>query len=104
VVVPLKGALETLASKYVDKGIVFGIRPETISETPKAGPNTAVTLTVDIAEPMGAESIVYLKTGSGYLIARIHGEHLYELGQRLTVHLGTDKVTLFDPETQQVLR
>jgi multiple sugar transport system ATP-binding protein len=104
VVVPLKGALETLASKYVDKGIVFGIRPETISETPKAGPNTAVTLTVDIAEPMGAESIVYMKTGSGYLIARIHGEHLYELGQKLTVHLGTDKVTLFDPETQQVLR
>src|SRR6202048_1809746 len=35
VVVPLKGALETLASNYVDKGIVFGIRPETISETPK---------------------------------------------------------------------
>jgi len=104
VVVPLKGPLETLASKYVDKGIVFGIRPENISDTPKAGPNTAVTSTVDIAEPMGAESIVYLKTGTGYLIARIHGEHLYELGQKLTVHLSTDKVTLFDPETQQVLR
>jgi multiple sugar transport system ATP-binding protein len=104
VVVPLKGPLETLASKYVDKDIVFGIRPENISDTPKAGPNTAVTSTVDIAEPMGAESIVYLKTGAGYLIARIHGEHLYELGQKLTVHLSADKVTLFDPETQQVLR
>ena len=104
VVIPLKGALETQASKYVDKGIVFGIRPENISDTPKTGPNTAVASTVDVAEPMGAESIVYLKTGTGYLIARIHGEHLYELGQKLTVHLGTDKVTLFDPETQQVLR
>jgi len=104
VVIPLKGALETQASKYVDKGIVFGIRPENISDTPKTGPNTAVASTVDVAEPMGAESIVYLKTGTGYLIARIHGEHLYELGQKLTVHLSTDKVTLFDPETQQVLR
>jgi multiple sugar transport system ATP-binding protein len=104
VVIPLKGALETQASKYIDKGIVFGIRPENISDTPKAGPNTAVASTVDVAEPMGAESIVYLKTGTGYLIARIHGEHLYELGQKLTVHLSTDKVTLFDPETQQVLR
>ncbi len=107
VVVPLKGALETVASRYLDKGIVFGIRPENISDAPKAGPNTPVASTVDVAEPMGAESIVYLKTGTGYLIARIHGEHLehlYELGQKLTVHVSTDKVTLFDPETQQVLR
>jgi multiple sugar transport system ATP-binding protein len=103
-VVPLKGALEQLASKYVDKGIVFGIRPENISETPQAGSSTPATLTVDIAEPMGSESIVYLKAGAGYLIARLQGEHLYELGQKLTVHLSAEKVTFFDPETQQVLR
>ncbi len=103
-VVPLKGALEQLASKYVDKSIVFGIRPENISETPWAGSNTPVTLTVDIAEPMGSESIVYMKAGAGYLIARLQGEHLYELGQKLTVHLSGEKVTFFDPETQQVLR
>src|SRR5260370_32622288 len=89
VVVPLKGALETLASKYVDKGIVFGIRPENISDTPKAGPNTAVASTVDVAEPMGAEPIVYLKTGTGYLISRIHGQPLYGMRQKLTLHLNT---------------
>jgi len=103
-VVPLKGALEQLASKYVDKSIVFGIRPENISETPWAGSNTPVTLTVDIAEPMGSESIVYMKAGAGYLIARLQGEHLYQLGQKLTVHLSGEKVTFFDPETQQVIR
>jgi multiple sugar transport system ATP-binding protein len=103
-VVPLKGALEQLASKYVDKSIVFGIRPENISETPWAGSNTPVTLTVDIAEPMGSESIVYMKAGAGYLIARLQGEHLYELGQKLTIHLSGEKVTFFDPETQQVIR
>lgn len=103
-VVPLKGALEQLASKYVDKGIVFGIRPENISETPQAGSSTPVTSTVDIAEPMGSESIVYLKAGAGYLITRLQGEHLYELGQKLTVHLNAEKVTFFDPETQQVIR
>ena len=63
-----------------------------------------MTTTVDIAEPMGSESIVYLKGGAGYLIARLQGEHLYELGQKLTVHLNAEKVTLFDPETQQVMR
>ncbi|MBV9732953.1 MAG: sn-glycerol-3-phosphate ABC transporter ATP-binding protein UgpC, partial [Verrucomicrobia bacterium] len=92
-VAPLTGALQSLASNYVDKNIVFGIRPENISESPKAGPSISITSTVDVAEPMGAESIVYLKTGTGYLIARIQGEHLYQLGQKLTVHLAADKVT-----------
>lgn len=103
-VMPLKGPLEQLANRYVDKDIVFGIRPENISETPQAGLSTPVSSTVDIAEPMGSESIVYLKAGAGYLIARLQGEHLYELGQKLTVHLNAEKVTLFDPETQQVIR
>jgi multiple sugar transport system ATP-binding protein len=104
VVAPLKGSVESLASKYVDKNIVFGIRPENITESPKAGASIPITSTVDVAEPMGSESIVYLKTGGGYLIARIQGEHLYQLGQKLTTHLAADKVTLFDPETQNVIR
>src|ERR1700758_1177850 len=103
VVAPLTGAIQSLASNYVDKNIVFGIRPENITESPKAGPSIALTSTVDVAEPMGSESIVYLKRGTGYLIARIQGEHLYQLGQKLTVHLSSDKVTLFDPETQKVI-
>ena len=103
-VLPMKGALQQLASQYVDKEVIFGIRPETISDQPKDSSTTPVTLTVDIAEPMGSESIVYLKTASGYLIARIHGEHLYQLGERITVHLNLEKAALFDPETQQVIR
>lgn len=103
-VAQLKGPTEQLASKYVDKNIVFGIRPENISESPKSAQSIPVTSTVDVAEPMGSESIVYLKTGKGYLIARIQGEHLYHLGQKLTLHINADKVTLFDPETQNVIR
>ena len=100
---PLASALEALASKYIDKDIVFGIRPENITVASE-GSNASVTSTVDIAEPMGAESIVYLKTGAGYLIARIHGEHHFQLGQKLRVDLRPDKVSLFDPGTEQVVR
>src|ERR1700685_121238 len=102
-VLPLKGALQALANKYVDKDVVLGIRPENITNVPNADSSTPVTLTVDIAEPMGSESIVYLKTGTGYLIARIQGEHIYQLGEKVTVQLSPDKVTLFDPGTQQVI-
>jgi multiple sugar transport system ATP-binding protein len=101
---PLEGRLEPLASRYVDKDIIFGIRPENISNEPKEGSSTPVTLTVDIAEPMGSESIVYMKAGTGNLIARIPGEHLFHLGEKVTVQLDLDKVTLFEPETEQIIR
>jgi multiple sugar transport system ATP-binding protein len=100
---PLKGPLQTIASKYMDKGVVFGIRPENITNEPKEGSSTPVTMTVEIAEPMGSESLVYLKSGTGYVIARIHGEHLFHPNEKVTVQLNLEKVTLFDPETEQVI-
>jgi multiple sugar transport system ATP-binding protein len=100
---PLKGPLQALASKYVGREIVFGIRPENISNEPKEGSSTPVTMSVEIAEPMGSESLVYLRSGTGYVIARIHGEHLFQLNEQVTVQLDLDKVALFDPETEQVI-
>jgi multiple sugar transport system ATP-binding protein len=101
---PLQGRLESLAGKYVDKDIVFGIRPEHITNEPKEGSSTPVTLTVDIAEPMGSESLVYMKAGTANIIARIHGEHLFHQGDKVTVQLNLDKVSLFDTETESVIR
>ncbi len=79
----------------------LAIRPEHITEESKNGVHSPVTASVDIAEPMGSESIVYLKTGGGNLIARIHGEHLFQMGQHLTVYVNMEKVTLFDAETER---
>jgi len=101
---PLEGGLQTIGSRYVDKDIIFGIRPENISSELKEGSSTPISLTVEIAEPMGSESIVYMRAAKGNLIARIHGEHLFHLGEQITVQLDLDKVTLFDPETEQVIR
>jgi multiple sugar transport system ATP-binding protein len=102
--VPLKGQVESLAGKLVDKPVIFGVRPEHLTEESKDGSHVPVASTVDIAEPMGSESLVYLKAGTGSLIARIHGEALYEMGQPLTVYVNMDKVLLFDAETEKVIR
>jgi multiple sugar transport system ATP-binding protein len=105
VTVPLKGLIEPLAAKHLDKAIVFGVRPEHLTEgSSDNGSRVPIASTVDIAEPMGAESLVYLKAGTGNLIARIHGESQFHMGQPLTVYVNTDKVVLFDPETEAVIR
>ena len=102
--IPLNSRLAPLANRYVDKEIVFGIRPEHVTKDPKDGCSVPVTLTVDIAEPMGSESLVYLKTATSSLIARIQGEHLFDPGEELTVQLDLEKVSLFDIESEKVIR
>jgi multiple sugar transport system ATP-binding protein len=102
--IPLVGRLEQLASNYVDKDVVLGIRPEHLTDEVKGESHISVSSTVEIAEPMGSESLVYLQAGSGNLIARLHGEHLYVLGEKVTVQLNLDKASLFDPVTEKVIR
>ena len=102
--VPLQGSLHNLASRYVDKEIVFGIRPENITNQPREGAGKPIPMTVEIAEPMGGESLVYLKSGTGNLIARIRGEHLFHLNEKVTIQINMDKATLFDPDTQEAIR
>jgi multiple sugar transport system ATP-binding protein len=98
--IPLQGLLER---KYVGREIVFGIRPEHLSNEIVDAPLTQVTSTVEITEQMGSESFLYLKTGTARLIARMHGEHEYHSGEQATVQLRLDKVHLFDPETENVI-
>ncbi|MBV9672903.1 MAG: sn-glycerol-3-phosphate ABC transporter ATP-binding protein UgpC [Verrucomicrobia bacterium] len=101
--VPLAGPIQDLANRYVDKEVVFGVRPEHLSEEVKNGSHVTLKSTVDIAEPMGSESLVYLKAGTGNLIARIAGEHLFHMGQEVAVQLNMDKIHLFDVETEEVV-
>ena len=102
---PIRGYLESVAGKYADKEVVFGIRPEQIGNEPRSEvTSTPVNLIVEIAEPMGSESLVYLKTGGGSLIARIQGDHIFHLGEQVVAHFDLDKVTLFDPKTENVIK
>jgi multiple sugar transport system ATP-binding protein len=104
VTIPLKGPIEAFGAKYVGKPIVLGIRPEHLTEENKNGTHAPISSTIDIAEPMGSESLVYLRAGTGNLIARIHGEALYHMGQPLTVYVNLEKVALFDTETESMIR
>jgi multiple sugar transport system ATP-binding protein len=100
---PLRGPLESVAGKSLNKEIVLGIRPEHISNTPADVASAPATLSVQTSEPMGSESLVYFKAGSSSLIARIQGDHIFHLGEKVTVHLDMDKVTFFDPSTENVI-
>ncbi len=92
------------ARAYIGKPVIFGIRPENIliiDETHPLNPeNTRFTGEVDIVEPMGAETHVYVQTGAHSLTARtpIHLGHDSQ-GKSLQFEIEAAKSHLFDPET-----
>jgi len=46
----------------------------------------------------------FLAFGLGSVIARIQGDHIFHLGEKVPVQLDLDKVTLFDPSTENVIK
>ena len=91
------------AREFFGKAMLLGIRPEDIelAELSKTG-NAAARFPaiVDIVEPMGPETNLYLQTGAHTVVCRSQRalDHR-ESGHRLQFALNVTKAHLFDPST-----
>ena len=106
IVIELDERLSRLAARHVEKDVLLGIRPEDVrdvlfSETPAARPTIEVP--VEVAEPMGAETLLYVDTGAHSLIARVRPTDHYDAGAQVRLALDLDKVHLFDIKTEHSL-
>ncbi len=105
--VQLGEALAAKAAAHLDKPLVLGIRPEDVQDSlTVSAPNPAhtVDVTVEVSEPMGAETYLYLDTGAHSFIARVRPTDRFEVNQKVKVTLRMDKAHLFDAATEQVLK
>jgi multiple sugar transport system ATP-binding protein len=105
--VALDEKLAALSSAYLDKPVVFGIRPEAIHDSLAMGPTgggPTAEVRVEVSEPMGSETLLYLDTGKTSFIARVNPTDRFDAGQRVQVTFDLTHAHLFDPETEQVLR
>ena len=101
--VPLSGQLENRARPYLDKAVVFGVRPEHLTAGAGGTAPIPATFPIEFVEQMGAEAIIYLKADDRSLVARVYGEHLYKPGQPFAIHLNLEQAHLFDAETGNVI-
>lgn len=105
--IPLSASLAQRAASHLDKPIVFGIRPEDVQDAATAGSvplEAAADVRVEVAEPMGAETLLYLSTGATSFIARVRPTDRYEVDQKVKVSFNLDKAHLFDAQTEVVLK
>lgn len=91
---------------YIEKELILGIRPEDIHDKlyvrPGLGENI-ITAAVDIIEPMGAETYLYLHIGHQSLTARLKTKSDLSVHQDVELVFDMNKVHFFDRETDKAI-
>ena len=85
---------------FVDKKVVFGIRPEDISWSKDEGDiYPKIKAEIEVVEPMGSETYLYLNTGSHSFIARVEALRRFKVGDKMELPLFMPKAHVFCQET-----
>jgi sn-glycerol 3-phosphate transport system ATP-binding protein len=78
------------------RALTVGVRPEHLA----SGPESGLTVTVELAEQLGADTIVHGRLGDGAtLLARLPGPSRVAMGERLRLTVDAEQLHLFDRET-----
>ena len=88
---------------YVGKDIILGIRPEDIHDEPlfiDASPETKISVTVEVAELMGAEIILYSSVDNQDFVARVDARFNVLAGQTVDLAFNLSNAHFFDCDTE----
>jgi multiple sugar transport system ATP-binding protein len=82
--------------------VILGLRPEHI----RAGSGAGVdfTATVQVVEPLGADTLVHFSIGDAVLTARLEPQNQPEPGSRIALTIAPQHLSLFDAQTERALR
>ena len=91
--------------QYTGKKLVFGIRPEDLSQNPEQEPQAgaSITATVEVVEPMGAEIYLHIDLGGQSLTARIQSDEEPEVNEALVLDVDMSKAHYFDVDTEETI-
>lgn len=78
---------------------ILGVRPEHV----RLGVEDGFEATVDLEEPMGADSLVWLHVNGHSLSARVEAGRSYRAGDKVRLAFRTDTLSLFDAQTEERL-
>jgi multiple sugar transport system ATP-binding protein len=103
-----KVALKDYAAKgklNVGQAVVFGVRPEhlRLNAGNESGLSDAFDAIVDLIEPMGSDSLVWLKLAGQILSARVESSQIYNPNEKITLRFRVGLASLFDAESGERL-
>jgi multiple sugar transport system ATP-binding protein len=103
VIVPLPETLAAKARAHGSRPVVLGLRPENFRLEHEPAGKPVVHARVENAEPMGAETYLYLHTGVTAFIARVPPDGSHRPGAMVAVGFDPAGIRLFDGESENAL-
>jgi multiple sugar transport system ATP-binding protein len=86
--------------KYVNKEIFFGIRPEDMLFQKQPAAENNMPLKVEVVEPLGADTTLWLAAGGQTLVARTEPVYTFKVGDTVNFTPRMEKARYFDRETE----
>jgi len=97
---------EEKLENYIDRDIIFGIRPENIFDkmfAVGATEENTIKALVDIVEPLGSETILHLKAGDDIIVASVDPRTKAKEGMEMDIVFDMSVMHAFDPETEKAI-
>jgi multiple sugar transport system ATP-binding protein len=103
--IPLPDAWKDKLAGHNGKKVTFGIRPEDIGSLQAENIDGApkIKAKVEVTEPMGSETYVYLNTGQNSFISRVDAHKRINVGDELELPLVIEKAHVFDADSEEVV-
>jgi len=96
-----------VSEKYIDKTIIFGVRPEALTNREGADQKSAHLLTIKnkvaVVEPAGADTFVTTMLNGKDCIARMPADVSIKADEMTDFVVNMEKVSLFDAQTENAI-
>lgn len=95
------------AQGYEGKEVIAGVRPEDIHDellVLESFPDAKLTVQIEVAELMGAESILYSNIDGQEFVARVDARSNAAAGDQLEIAFDMNKVHFFDKDNEERIR
>jgi multiple sugar transport system ATP-binding protein len=90
---------------YEGKRVTFGFRPEDLIDEAisKDKEDKLITAQVEVIEPLGSEIYLYLSADGESFTVRVPHQYRTQIGEKVGFVVDTEKIHLFDNETEEVI-
>ncbi len=92
--------------QMIGKEVIIGVRPEHIGYEEAfiaKNCNSVFEAKAEVTEIMGAESFLYFVREDDHITVRVNGNTRVKAGDTVRIALDTDKIHVFDPETESTI-
>ncbi|ALE01977.1 sugar ABC transporter ATPase [Candidatus Pseudothioglobus singularis PS1] len=94
---------------YINKTVVFGIRPESINDLELSGKKTNKKLVekeveIDVVEPAGSDTYAIVEFGGKQVVTRLNGNSIVAAGEKVKLTFNLSQAVFFNIDTEERIR